>query len=98
MFERLANADRDFIKSQVNDGFYASEIEVVRDALRKMREEKERISRFHLAVMKGEKDIEEGRTQEFTRSVMDEIIQNSLMRAKNDMPHYSQDAVSNNET
>jgi antitoxin ParD1/3/4 len=97
MLERLADADRNFIKSQVSAGFYTSEIEVVRDAMRKMREEKERIARFHAAVAKGEQDIQEGRTQEFTQDVMDEIIENGLARAKAGLPYHSQDAVPHNE-
>lgn len=89
MFERLANADRDFIKSQVSEGVYTSEIEVVRDAIRKMREEKERKAYFHAAIAEGQKAIDEGRTREFTRDVLDEIIQKGIERAKAGLPPHS---------
>ena len=42
MFDRLAKVDREFIKAKVQAGFYTSEIELVRDAIRKMREEDEK--------------------------------------------------------
>ena len=98
MFERLADADRNFIKSQVKAGFYTSEIEVVRDAMRKMREEKERIARFHDAIAKGERDIQAGKTQELTQEFMDEIIENGIESAKSGQPYHSQNAVPHNET
>jgi Arc/MetJ-type ribon-helix-helix transcriptional regulator len=41
MLERLPEADRAFIKAQVAAGYYMSEIEFVRDTIRRRREEEE---------------------------------------------------------
>ncbi len=50
MFEKFAEVDRNFIKAQVQQGFYTSEIEVVRSAVRKLREDQE--NRKKLDVLK----------------------------------------------
>ena len=42
MLERLTQKDREFIKHQVASGYYASDIEVVRDAVRRLREKHRR--------------------------------------------------------
>lgn len=98
MFERLAEADRNFIKTQVDKGFYTSEIEVVRDAVRRMREEKERIARFHAAVMQGEAAIQEERTSLLTPELMHQLMQDGFEASKAGKPYHSQDAVPPHET
>ena len=41
MHIRFAEIDEGFIKSQVESGFYTNETEVVRDAVRRLREEQQ---------------------------------------------------------
>jgi putative addiction module CopG family antidote len=93
MFERLADADRTFIKTQVDAGFYTSEIEVVRDALRRMREEQANIARMHAAIMKGEADIQAGRTAPMTQELIQHLIEDGINRAKTGKPYFSTDAI-----
>jgi putative addiction module CopG family antidote len=93
MFERLAEVDRTFIKSQVAEGFYTSEIEVVRDALRRMRQEQAQAARFQAAVMEGERAIQEGRTAPLTPELMQRLIEEGISRAKAGKPYFSQDAI-----
>ena len=51
----------DFIKSQVAEGRYGSASEVVREALRRMEEEKNRFDKLRADIAEGVRDIEEGR-------------------------------------
>ena len=62
MHVRFSEVDENYIKNKVLSGFYASENEVVRDAVRRMREEEERIARFQAAVRIGDEQIERGET------------------------------------
>ena len=41
MLEKFADKDRAYIKTKVETGFYTSEIELVLDAVRRMREREE---------------------------------------------------------
>jgi antitoxin ParD1/3/4 len=82
MHIRFADRDEDFIKAQVQNGFYSNETELVRDAVRRMREEKERAARFNAAVLQGAKDIAEGRTTPLTPELMQELVQSGIDRAK----------------
>ena len=54
MHVRFSEVDEHYIKSKVESGLYTSENEVVRDAVRRMREEDERIARFQAAVRLGD--------------------------------------------
>ena len=54
----FVGADKNFIKSEIQGGFYHDEAELVRDAVRRLREEKEHLQYFQKAVLKGVNDIE----------------------------------------
>ena len=51
----------DFIKAQVAEGRYGSASEVVREALRRMEEEKKRFEKLKADLQEGLDDIEAGR-------------------------------------
>jgi antitoxin ParD1/3/4 len=93
MHIRFADTDTKFMKSAVQEGLYTSETELVRDAVRRLREQQMHISPVFQAVMKGEQAIREGRTREFTPEVMEEIFQRGIKQAKAGEPYHSQDAV-----
>jgi len=83
MLERLAEVDRDFIKSKVQQGYYTSEIELVRDAVRKMREEDERQKRLdplRALVMVGHEQAVKGEvvayTDDFAVKAMEQALKN----------------------
>ncbi len=95
MHIRFAEVDENFIKTEVQNGFYANETELVRDAVRRLREEKERTNRIHSAVMQGAKDIAEGRTTPLTPELMKELVQSGIERAKSGEPYHSRDAIPN---
>ena len=71
MHVRFSEVDEHYIKSKVESGFYTSENEVVRDAVRRMREEDERIARFQAAVRLGDEQIARGETVPYSKELMD---------------------------
>ena len=54
MHVNLSPEMQGFIKDKVAGGFYSSATEVIRDAVRRMQSEDERVTRFVAAVAKGE--------------------------------------------
>jgi antitoxin ParD1/3/4 len=86
MHVRFPDADENYIKRKVESGFYTSENEVVRDAVRRMREEEERIARFQAAVRMGDAQIERGETVPYSQELMEQISQRAVQRAKQGKP------------
>jgi antitoxin ParD1/3/4 len=86
MHVRLSEVDENYIKGKVESGFYTSEHDVVRDAVRRMREEEERIARFQAAVRIGDEQIERGDTVPYSKELMEQIGQRAVQRAKQGKP------------
>ena len=86
MHVRLSEVDENYIKGKVESGFYTSENEVVRDAVRRMREEEERIARFQAAVRIGDEQIERGDTVPYSKELMEHISQRAVQRAQQGKP------------
>jgi len=93
MHVRFADVDENFIKTEVLNGFYTNETELVRDAVRRMREEKERAKRFQEAVAKGIQAVERGETVALTPDLLQEIKQDAIRKARNGEPYSSTDAI-----
>ena len=81
MHVRFPEVDAQYIKGKVESGFYTSENEAIRDAVRRMREEEERIARFQAAVRIGDEQIERGETVPYSKELMEEIGQRAVQRA-----------------
>jgi antitoxin ParD1/3/4 len=96
MHVRFADVDENFIKTEVQGGFYTNETELVRDAVRRMREEKERARRFQEAVSKGVQAVERGETHALTPDFLQEIKQDAIRKARNGEPYSSTDAIPEN--
>lgn len=96
MHVRFADVDDNFIKAEVHSGFYTNETELVRDAVRRMREEKERTRRFQEAVAKGVQAVERGETVALTPELLHEIKRDAIRKAKNGEPYCSIDAIPEN--
>jgi antitoxin ParD1/3/4 len=73
MHVRFAEVDENFIEEAVRSGFYANATELVRDAVRRLREQNVVSSPFYQAVMEGVRDIENGRTRPLTPALMREL-------------------------
>lgn len=82
MHVRFSEVDEHYIKGKVASGFYTSENEVVRDAVRRMREEEERIARFQAAVRIGDEEIERGDTVPYSQELLEQLSQRAVQRAK----------------
>lgn len=93
MHVRFAEVDENFIKAEVQHGFYTNETELVRDAVRRMREEKERTQRFQDAIAKGVQAVERGETVALTPELLQEIKRDARRKAQNGEPYSSPDAL-----
>ena len=89
MHVRFTDIDENFIKTEVQSGFYINKIELVRDAVRRMREEKERARHFQEAVARGVQAIDRGETVVLTPDLLHEIKQDAIRKAKNGEPYKS---------
>ena len=96
MHVRFADVDEIFIKAEVQSGFYTNETELVRDAVRRMREEKEHARRFQEAVARGIQAVERGETVALTPDLLQEIKQDAIRKARNGEPYSSTDAIPEN--
>jgi antitoxin ParD1/3/4 len=67
-----------YIKSKVGSGFYGNATEVIRDAIRRMQAEEERIAAFRTAVAKGDAQIERGEGIAYTSELIDGLTQTAI--------------------
>ncbi len=96
MHIRFSNIDNKFIKNLVHDGYYTNETELVRDAVRRMREENEKKKQFFDAVMLGDEAIERGDTQTLTSELMENIKKRAIKKANKGEAFNNTDAIPKN--
>lgn len=73
MHIEFANIDEKYIKDSVKNGYYRSEAEAVRDAVRRMREQEEaKRARLLEALQLGVDDIEAGRITSYTPDFLEQ--------------------------
>ena len=77
---RFPDVDEHYIKTKVEAGFYMNETELVRDAVRHMREEDERKKQFLSAIKVGQDQTVRGQHREFTTEVLDELRQGAARK------------------
>ena len=71
--------DDSYIKTKVEDGFYSNATELVRDAVRRLREQDEdKYGRLMAALEAGEQAVREGRTKPYTP----DFVKESTARAR----------------
>lgn len=83
MHVNFPEIDETFIKTQVQSGFYINETELVRDAVRRLREENEKKLRFYNAVKLGDDEIKRGETVTYSKQLLDELSNRAIHRALN---------------
>jgi putative addiction module CopG family antidote len=91
MHIRFAEADKAFMAHQIQQGFFTSETELVRAAVRDMRERRE--NRFHQAIQAGVDDVRHGRTMPLTDALKAEILEKGIKRAQQGRPYTNFDAL-----
>jgi antitoxin ParD1/3/4 len=75
--------DEDFIKSKVNDGYYSNATELVRDAVRRLRELDSNVhTRLNTSLNLGELDIMEGRVLRYSSELLNEIEEEAIIHAE----------------
>jgi len=83
MHLKFATVDEKYIKEKVNAGFYSSETELVKDAVRRMREKEGQFERFQTAVRLGDEQIAKGDTVPYSKNLIDTATKRAIKRAKN---------------
>jgi Arc/MetJ-type ribon-helix-helix transcriptional regulator len=73
----FAEVDEAYLRSKVENGYYSSLSEAT---VRKQRESEQ--NRLLTALEIGEKAIQEGQIQPFTRELFDEVIQDGISKAR----------------
>lgn len=73
--------DDSYIKAKVEGGYYSNATEMVRDAIRRMREQDDRHARLLTALETGERDIAAGRTVPYSSDLLNKIEQEARTHA-----------------
>lgn len=73
-----------FIDDEVKTGLYNNADEVVREALKRLKEEKKkrRVEHIHELIAVGEKQIKKGKTVRYSPDLMDRITEEALNESK----------------
>jgi putative addiction module CopG family antidote len=80
----FAEIDEAYIRSKVKAGYYSSVTEVIRDAVRRLRESERQQLNHALAI--GEQAIQKGRIQPFTPAVLESAFKRGMAKAKQGRP------------
>jgi len=67
-----------FVQSKVDTGFYSNASEVVRDAIRRMREEEEKVAAMRAALKIGDDQLDKGQGVAYTS----DLIKRTAEKAK----------------
>ena len=78
--------DEQYIKTKVDAGFYSNATELVRDAVRRMREAEEQRQALLAAVQLGEEQIARGQYRPYTPELFEEITRNSVTKVTHGQP------------
>ena len=78
--------DDGYIKAKVESGYYSNATEMVRDAVRRMREQDDQHGRLLAALELGERDIAEGRTVPYTPDLLNQIEREARTHAAHNRP------------
>ena len=78
--------DEQYIKGKIDAGFYSNATELVRDAVRRLREADEKRQDLLAAVQLGEEQIAQGHYKHYTPELFETIKQNSIEKAQRNQP------------
>lgn len=78
MHVNLSPEMESYIKGKVGGGFYGNATEVIRDAIRRMQAEEERIAAFRAAVAKGDAQLEQGEGAAYTPELIAAMTQTAI--------------------
>jgi antitoxin ParD1/3/4 len=72
----------EFVKTETAEGGYASQSDVVREALRRLRDQKEKRTTLLRLLAEADADVAAGRVEPFTKEVIADIAARARARAK----------------
>jgi antitoxin ParD1/3/4 len=67
-----------FIKARVASGFYGNATEVIRDAIRRMQAEENRIASWHSAIKQGADQLDRGEGYAYTPDTLNDITKSAI--------------------
>lgn len=82
MHINLSSEMEQYLQSKVNTGYYSNASEVVRDAIRRMRDEDERLAALRAAVAVGDEQLERGEGVTYTAERLEKITRRALTNAR----------------
>jgi len=71
-----------YLQSKIKTGFYSNASDVIRDALRRMREEDEKIEALRAAVRRGDEQIERGEGTAYTPELLDKAMKQATVNVR----------------
>ena len=75
-----------YIKGKVSTGFYGNATEVIRDAIRRMQAEDERVAAFRKAVAEGEAQLDRGEGIEYSRERLNKLADTARKNLRSGEP------------
>ncbi len=82
MHINLSSEVENYIQSKVNSGFYGNASEVVRDAIRRLRDEDEKLEALRAAIQIGDDQIARGEYEHYSSALMTELTRQAIENAK----------------
>lgn len=82
MHINLTKEMENYLQTKVSAGFYGNASEVIRDAIRRMREEDEKLAALRAAVRIGDEQLDRGEGRPYTSELMERISEKALAGAK----------------
>lgn len=73
MHINLSSEMESFIKGKVASGFYGNATEVIRDAIRRMQAEEDRVRAWRAAVQQGDTELDRGEGVPYTTKTLNDI-------------------------
>jgi len=75
-----------FIRNKVASGFYGNATEVIRDAIRRMQTEENRVTAWRAAIAKGDAQLDRGEGAVYTPELVESITQSAIAAMHNGQP------------
>lgn len=86
MHVNLSEEMENYIKNKVAGGFYGNATEVIRDAIRRMQTEENRMAAWQAAIAKGNVQLDQGKGIPYTPELMEQMIQSAIAAMHNGQP------------
>jgi putative addiction module CopG family antidote len=77
----FSEIDETYLRNKVAHGYYSSLSEAIRDTVRRRREQEQH--QLLAALEAGEKAVQDGRSEPFTRALFDAVVRDGMNNAEN---------------